>query len=104
MSSPCSRSSRRLEILVCVNRRANPWQPSCAARGGEAIAEALEAAVAARSLPVTITRIHCLGRCDHGPNLRIAPAGPFHHHVRPEDLPGILEDLDPDSCSLLPDP
>jgi hypothetical protein len=41
-------------VTVCINRRANPDAPSCGARGGLEIADALEAAISSQGLPVRL--------------------------------------------------
>ena len=80
-------------ILVCVNRRLGPHSVSCAARGSEAIAQALERALAARGTGLCVRRIHCFGRCAEGPNLRLAPGGSFRRGVRPGDVDDIAAAL-----------
>ena len=78
------------KIVVCVNHRANPSQPSCAARGSGAIANCLEAEIAARNLPITVERFYCLGFCEQGPNVRLAPNGQFFHALTAQDMPTLL--------------
>ena len=74
-------------VLVCVNRRLRHDAPSCAARGGEAIAGALEEAAA--GTPVCVTRLKCFGRCAEGPNIRIR-GGRFFRGVTVEDVPAVI--------------
>jgi len=81
------------KVVVCVNYRANPQQPSCAARGGERIADLIERGIAAENIGIMLERFKCLGRCDEGPNLRMAPGGEFCSGVRPEDVPALLEKI-----------
>ena len=76
-------------ITVCINHRANPDVPSCAARGGAEVARCLEQAVAERNLPLRIERFNCLGKCELGPNLKLSPGGNFYHGVSPESIPEI---------------
>jgi (2Fe-2S) ferredoxin len=78
-------------IIVCVNHRANPNQPSCGARGGVEIAELAEAEVTRRGLNIRIEQFNCLGFCDRGPNLKIAPDGGFIYGVKPEDIPLLIQ-------------
>lgn len=80
-------------VTVCVNYRANPDAPSCGARGGVEIAEALEAAVVERGLPVAVERFNCLGMGEHGPNLKFSPGGEFCQALHLEDLPQLLEKI-----------
>lgn len=80
-------------MTVCVNYRASPDAPSCGARGGVEIAEALQAAIAERGLPVVVERFYCLGMCEHGPNLKLSPGGEFCQGLHLEDLPQLLEKI-----------
>ncbi len=77
-------------VTVCINRRANPDAPSCGARGGVEIADALEAAIASRGLPVRLERFKCLGQCERGPNVKLSPGGDFCYGVTLEKLPQLL--------------
>lgn len=80
-------------IIVCINYRANPELPSCGARGGSEIAQALQSAVATQSLPVEVVTFNCLGECEHGPNVKLSPGGEFCHGVRLDDLAPVLEKI-----------
>lgn len=82
------------KIIVCVNYRANPDQPSCAARGSEEIAQHLETEVAKRHLPISVERFYCLGHCDHGPNLHLAPGGLFFHYLSLENIAEALSEIE----------
>ena len=84
-------------LIVCVNHRSNPDNPSCAARGSVAIADALESGLRERGMALEVTRIHCFGQCERGPNLRLAPGGRFFRGVRLEEVPAILDALS-DPC------
>ena len=84
-------------IVVCVNRRFRADQPSCAARGSIAVAEALERGVDERRLPVRVERICCLGECQRGPTVRVAPGGAFFLGVSANDVPAILDSVDFDA-------
>ncbi|MEM7016357.1 MAG: (2Fe-2S) ferredoxin domain-containing protein [Pseudomonadota bacterium] len=81
------------KLIVCVNYRHDKTQPSCASRGSLQIAEALRQGIEERDLDVDLETFCCLGRCDKGPNLRIAPGGEFRHGVKLEDVPEILDAL-----------
>jgi NADH:ubiquinone oxidoreductase subunit E len=86
MKSP-TQASARPAIIVCVNRRPGNKNPSCAARGSEAIADALDATL--RDTGVSVVRIKCFGRCAEGPNARIA-GGRFFRGIGLADVPAIL--------------
>lgn len=74
--------------MVCIKQRFDP-QPSCAARGGAALAEGLEARIAERGLAVRVHRFPCLGMCEYGPNMKVV-GGELYHHVTEPDLDTIL--------------
>lgn len=73
-------------ILVCVNERQGTPQPSCAARGGLAVLKA----TCGRDVKAETCR--CLGRCEKGPVVRIAPGGPFFHGVTAADATKLAEE------------
>ncbi len=75
------------KLIICINRRLNPRQPSCAARGAEALAERLEQALDGF---VEIERVNCLGECETGPNMRLAPGGPFFRGVDEGSLDEVI--------------
>lgn len=80
-------------IIVCANHRANPNQPSCGARGGIEIADLAEAEVSRLGLNIHIERFNCLGFCNRGPNLKIAPDGRFIYGAKPEDIPLLILEI-----------
>lgn len=80
------------KIIVCVNYRANPSQPSCAARGSKEIALRIEQEIIEQGLPVELERIDCLGYCAQGPNLRLTPNGRFFHRFDYQDIPQLLSE------------
>ncbi|MBL6958603.1 MAG: (2Fe-2S) ferredoxin domain-containing protein [Rhodospirillales bacterium] len=81
-------------LVVCINRRFQADKPSCAGRGGEGIADALEAGIAQRNINITLKRMICLGRCEEGPNARLAPGGDFMTGLTLDDVPALLDDLE----------
>lgn len=84
---------RKTTIVVCINHRANPNQPSCGARGSKAIASAIETEINKHQCDVQVERIQCLGFCDRGPNIRIAPEGRFIHDVQLADVPNLIAEI-----------
>lgn len=74
------------KVLVCINRRYTLGQPSCAARGSEQLAHAIEKEITRRHLNLQVECVLCLGFCDRGPNLRLMPGGPFLHHISQDDF------------------
>lgn len=80
-------------VLVCINRRFRGDQPSCAARGSEAVADAIEAGIVERRLRVKLERSICMGQCTKGPTVRFAPGGRFNLGTNLEDVPAMLDEL-----------
>jgi (2Fe-2S) ferredoxin len=81
-------------LLICINRRFHGDQPSCAQRGSEALADAIEAAVAERNIDVTVERIKCLAQCTKGPTVRFFPGGRFNLETTSDDIPALLDELE----------
>lgn len=89
-------------VLVCINRRFRGDQPSCAARGSEAVADAIDAGIAARNIQVKLERSICMGQCTKGPTVRFAPGGRFNLGTNLEDVPKMLDELEA-LCGLAED-
>lgn len=92
--TPGKGDRRPTAVVVCVNRRFGNDRPSCAGRGSEALADALERQTGERQLAVSVERIRCFGDCTRGPAMRLYPSGPFYRCVSPDDLPEIVADLE----------
>ena len=84
---------RPVRLIVCINERLGTGQRSCAGSGSLDLICQLEAAIAAEQLEVPVIRRECLGRCEAGPVMRIAPAGPFFTEISVAVLPEIIAQL-----------
>ncbi len=84
---------RPKKILICVNRRFDTDEPSCAARGSVAIAEAIERGVVDRRIDIAVERFICFGQCTKGPTVKLAP-GDFILGATPDRVPAILDELE----------
>ncbi|ATX79319.1 (2Fe-2S) ferredoxin [Mariprofundus aestuarium] len=83
------------QVIVCINHRVSPSQPSCGGRGGgEVLAERIEQEIAAKGWDIGVKRFHCLGRCHQGPVLKLAPGGQFICEVVPEKLEEALLEIE----------
>lgn len=82
-----------VSLLICVHERAQN-QPSCSGFGAPELESWLRAGLSERGLDVPIVRIHCLGFCARGPNVRIAPGGNFYHQVDQPMVTTLLDDLE----------
>ncbi len=81
-------------VTVCVNRRptiGGLTMASCGARGSEALAQAVEFGLAERKLRVQFATIRCLGLCEKGPNIRLAPSNSWFQQVAIADVPAVLD-------------
>jgi len=77
------------KVLVCTNFRGNPNTPSCGARGSEDVLTALSN----EQLAITIEKSPCLGFCNIGPNVRLAPNGVCFHTVSPKNMTKLIKDI-----------
>ncbi|HUT51046.1 MAG TPA: (2Fe-2S) ferredoxin domain-containing protein [Alphaproteobacteria bacterium] len=82
----------RATITICVNERPEDGiSVSCGARGGLAVEKAIRAEISARGAAVDVRTIKCLGLCQKGPNVRLAPGNSWFHGVRDRDVPELVE-------------
>lgn len=84
----------RRHVFVCTNERPPTGKPSCGARGGAAVLEALREAIASRpSLwsEVSVTACGCLGPCFDGPSVVVYPDAVWYAAVAPADVDEIVD-------------
>lgn len=81
------------KVIICNNFRSNPNQPSCSARGSQAITEAITDAINTHHLSLEIEHIKCLGKCADGPNVKLVPYGPFIQGVDSAQLPSLIKKI-----------
>ena len=84
---------RPVRLVVCVNERLGSGQPSCVGRGNLEYIAQMRALIADAKLDVPVVERACLGRCDEGPVMRIAPGGDFFTGINQQSLPRILAAL-----------
>jgi len=84
----------RVRLIVCINQRLGAGQPSCAGSGSLKLIERIENLIGERGLAVPVVRRECLGRCEQGPTMRIAPGGPFFTEIDDAALAQILAELE----------
>ena len=82
-----------IRLLVCVNLRHGVNQRSCAGSGSRELIELIKQRQSALQLDFPVEEKVCLGHCDRGITMRIAPGGPYFTEVRASDIDGILEAL-----------
>ena len=78
-------------LTLCVNVRDAPFA-SCGRRGALDLRQALEREIAARGLAIDFQTIRCLGKCEQGPNARLAPANRWFHRIT--DVAAIVDALE----------
>lgn len=78
------------KILVCTNFRANPNNPSCAARDSQLVLDTLKLELAENNILIEVEASPCMGYCNMGPNARLAPNGEFFHRVSTKSLARLI--------------
>jgi (2Fe-2S) ferredoxin len=82
-----------VRLIACINERLGTGQRSCVGSGSLDLIEQMEAMIAAVRLDVPVVRRECLGRCEQGPVMRFAPAGPFFTEIDGAALEEIFAQL-----------
>ncbi len=88
-------------LNICINFRAGNLLPSCGAVGSRELADALEAGIAERGLPITFKRLHCMGKCHIGPTVKLSHGGPFIMGAKESDVSQILDWLEAEDFDAL---
>lgn len=88
------------EIYVCTNYRHLSAQPSCAARGSEALLEMLQTAISERQLDCQVMPSVCMGHCQKGPNIKVL-GEPCCHHMDDKGVVALLDELAQDPGNQL---
>jgi len=101
-TDPAPQAVKPTLLMVCVNRRFRVDEASCAARNSQALADALEAGINERKIDIKIERSVCMGQCQIGPTIRLAPGGRFILGKSMSDVGEILGELE-DICGLRED-
>ena len=83
----------QVRLIVCVNERLGTGQRSCVGSGSLDLISRLEAMLSTDNLAIPVVRRECLGRCEEGPVMRIAPAGPFFTEIDEQTLAAIIDQL-----------
>ncbi|MGD8838859.1 MAG: (2Fe-2S) ferredoxin domain-containing protein [Gammaproteobacteria bacterium] len=85
--------SAGVRLVVCINRRLGSGQRSCAGSGSLALIERIETMIEERGIEAPVVRRECLGRCEQGPTMRIAPGGPLFTEIDEAALAVIVDEL-----------
>ena len=82
-----------VRLVVCINERLGSAQRSCVGSGNLRHIEKIRGMLDAAGLNVPIVERECLGRCEEGPVMRIAPGGPFFTGIDDDTLAVIVAEL-----------
>jgi len=79
-----------VRLVVCVNERLGAGKKSCAGSGSRELIEKLKQRIMEEGMDIPVEEQVCLGRCELGIAMRIAPGGPFFTEVTDMDVESIL--------------
>ena len=80
-------------LIVCVNQRLGSGQRSCVGSGNLDYIRRIRQLLADAALDVPVIERECLGHCERGPVMRIAPGGRFFTEIDAASLPRIVAEL-----------
>lgn len=81
------------KLVVCINERMGYAQQACGSSGSRELIDKLKKLLAESGQDIPITEQVCLGRCEEGVVMRIAPGGEFFIQVTEQDLTHIIQKL-----------
>ena len=83
----------RYHVYACTQEKPGD-KPCCAARGAQAVLDALRAELGKAGLgdEVHVTACGSLGLCERGPNLVVYPEGIWYSGVKPEDVAELVRE------------
>lgn len=82
-------------IFICCNQRSDGHARGCCdPEGSESLRNLFKSEVKKRGLnpQVRANKAGCLDQCELGPTVVIYPQGVWYGHVKPEDVPRILDE------------
>jgi len=82
-----------VRLVVCVNERLGTGQKSCVGSGNLDYIASIRQLIEDNGLDVPIIERECLGKCEQGPIMRIAPGGKFFTEINQSSLIEIVEEL-----------
>ena len=80
-------------LVVCINERLASGQRSCVGSGNLDYIDEIRSLIATQGLDVLIVERECLGKCEQGPVMRIAPGGKFFTEIDQSTLSTIVDEL-----------
>lgn len=82
-----------VRLVVCTNKRLGAGQRSCVDSGNLDYIADIAVLMKQAGLDVAIVRRECLGKCEQGPVMRIAPGGLFFTEINAGSLPKIVDEI-----------
>lgn len=82
-----------IRLVVCTNKRLGTGQRCCVESGNLEYIAAIETLIEQAGLDVAIVKRECLGKCEQGPVMRIAPGGRFFTEINEGSLPVIIDEI-----------
>lgn len=82
-----------VRLVVCVNERFASRHRSCVGSNNLEYICNIKSMIKAEKLGVPIIERVCLGKCEQGPVMRIAPGGKFFTEITNASLPGIIDEI-----------
>ena len=52
-------------------------------------------------MPLTLRRLHCMGKCHIGPTVKLSHGGPFVMGAKANEVPQILDWIEAEDCKAL---
>jgi (2Fe-2S) ferredoxin len=83
----------KTRLVVCVNERIGPEKKSCAGSGSRELIQIIRQRMIDSGFVFEVIEQVCLGRCERGIAMRIAPGGPFFTEVTEQDVDSIIHAL-----------
>ena len=82
-----------LRLVACINQRLGSGQRSCIGSGNLKYIGKIKSMIEAEGLAVPVIERVCLGKCEQGPVMRIAPGGKFFTEINETSLRHIIDEL-----------
>jgi (2Fe-2S) ferredoxin len=82
-----------VRLVVCVNERLGSGQRSCVGSNNLEYIGKIRSMIEAENLSVPIIERICLGKCEQGPVMRIAPGGRFFTEITDARLQDIIDEI-----------
>jgi (2Fe-2S) ferredoxin len=82
-----------VRLVVCINERLGSRQRSCVGSNNLEYIGKIRSMIEAENLSVPIIERICLGKCEQGPVMRIAPGGRFFTEITEASLRDIIGEL-----------